>query len=518
MENQTSLWRTETLLGSNWISVTASPTTIFVGAVITAQFQIPKHVLYGVILMLSILGNAAVVYIILQSRRRIRKTSYVLLVLNLAICDAITPTVSIPIDWIFEEQDHRWTLGAVLCKVLWPLQTMFSTSSALTLAMICYDRYRAVVHPFKARRVTKTHIKHCIFVIHFASCIFVIPYAVVLDLKGNDCDEHWPSPITSYRKAYTLILFLVQYVTPLTLMVTLHSLALKTLRGQSKPLREGSTHSNASESMSSMQFRISARKKMQNIRVTKMFVTVVMVFALSMFPNQVLWLWVDFGNGGENEYFVVISAVCRLFTYSNSVLNPIIYGFYSRELRFGKAKLTSTTSEGRNPGHSLDFSYEEQRSANGMDKAESLNRGLHNRKHKKAIHHKSHCSGFSYAEHRSANEVDKADSVNRGLRDTRRKKAIHHNSNATGEQRILQNFILESITNHPLPLKEDCHQNEAPQGPMNPIENCAIAQNGVLRSPLSPLHNSESSEERQHVSSIPNYTQKHFDNIRESNC
>ena len=479
MENQTSLWWTETRLGSNWTSVTASPTTIFVGAVITAQFQIPKHVLYGVILMLSILGNAAVVYIILQSRRRIRKTSYVLLVLNLAICDAITPTVSIPIDWIFEEQDHRWTLGAVLCKVLWPLQTMFSTSSALTLAMICYDRYRAVVHPFKARRVTKTHIKHCIFVIHFTSCIFVIPYAVVLDLKGNDCDEHWPSPVTSYRKAYTLILFLVQYGIPLTLMVTLHSLAIKTLRGQSKLLRERSTHSNASEWMSSMQFRISARKKMQNIRVTKMFVTVVMVFALSMFPNQVLWLWVDFGNGGENEYFVVISAVCRLFTYSNSVLNPIIYGFYSREFRFGKAKLTSTTSEGRIPGHSLGFSYEEHRSANGMDKADSLNRGLHNRKHK---------------------------------------KAIYHNSNATGEQRILQNFILESITNHPLPLKEDCQQNEAPQGPMKSIENCAIAQNDVLRSPLSPLHNSESSEEMQHVSSIPNYTQKHFDNIRESNC
>ena len=429
--------------------------------------------------MLSILGNAAVVYIILQSRRRIRKTSYVLLVLNLAICDAITPTVSIPIDWIFEEQDHRWTLGAVLCKVLWPLQTMFSTSSALTLAMICYDRYRAVVHPFKARRVTKTHIKHCIFVIHFTSCIFVIPYVVVLDLKGNDCDEHWPSPVTNYRKAYTLILFLVQYGIPLTLMVTLHSLAIKTLRGQSKLLREGSTHSNASKSMSSMQFRISARKKMQNIRITKMFVTVVMVFALSMFPNQVLWLWVDFGNGGENEYFVVISAVCRLFTYSNSVLNPIIYGFYSREFRFGKAKLTSTTSEGRIPGHSLGFSYEEHRFANGMDKADSLNRGLHNRKHK---------------------------------------KAIHHNSNATGEQRILQNFILESITNHPLPLKEDCQQNEAPQGPMKSIENCAIAQNDVLRSPLSPLHNSESSEEMQHVSSIPNYTQKHFDNIRESNC
>lgn len=438
MENQTSLQQTlqsnVTILGSNWTSVCVSPTTIFVEATITAQFQIPKHVLYGLILTLSILGNAAVVYIIVQSRRRIRKTSYVLLVLNLAICDAITPTISIPIDWVFEEYGYRWTLGAVLCKLLWPLQTMFSTSSALTLAMICYDRYRAVVHPFKARRVTKTHIKHCIFMIHFTSCILVIPYIVVLDLKGDDCDEHWPSPVTNYRKAYTLILFLVQYGIPLTLMVTLHSLVLKTLYGQSKHLTDGSTHLNASESTSSIEFRISARKKMQNIHVTKMFVMVVMVFALSMFPNQVLWLWVDFGSGGKNEYFAIISAVCRLFTYSNSVLNPVIYGFYSRDLRSRKSKLTSTTSAGRNPG--------------------------------------IYSPRFGYAQHRSADGVDKADSLIRGLPDTRHERAIHYNSHATGEQ----------------------------------------------RSPLSPLHNSAPAEEIHQVFPIPDYTQKHFDNIRESNC
>ena len=356
---------------------------------------------------------------------------------------------------------------------------MFSTSSALTLAMICHDRYRAVVHPFKARRMTKTHIKHCIFAIHFTSCTFVIPYVVVLDLKGDQCDEHWPSPVTSYRKAYTLILFLVQYGIPLTVMVTLHSLALTALCGQSKQLREGSTYSNTSESI--MQFRIAARKKMQNIHITKMFVTVVMVFALSMFPNQVLWLWVDFGNGGENEYFVIISAVCRLFTYSNSVLNAIIYGFYNRELRSGKAKLTSTTLAGRNPG--------------------------------------IHSSGLRYAEHRSAHGVEKTVSVNRGLSDIIHKKTIHYNSHSTGEQRLLPKCLLGSIKNHPpLPLQEDCQPHEAAQGPMKPIENCTVAQDGFLQSPLNPLHNSESVEEMDHVVFMPDYTQTHFDNIRESNC
>ena len=50
MENQTSLQPTlqinETILRSNWTLVGVSPTTIFVGAAITAEFQIPKFVLY----------------------------------------------------------------------------------------------------------------------------------------------------------------------------------------------------------------------------------------------------------------------------------------------------------------------------------------------------------------------------------------------------------------------------------------------------------------------------------------
>ena len=57
-------------------------------------------------------------------------------------------------------------------------------------------------------------------------------------------------------------------------------------------------------------YESSRKKKEQNIQVTKMFVVTVMVFSLSTFPNQVLWLWVDFGDGKDSDYFAIISAVC----------------------------------------------------------------------------------------------------------------------------------------------------------------------------------------------------------------
>ena len=360
MENQTRLvpHQTIAMLNStsastimlNLSSTSSLPPSAESGDATLSSFYIAKYVLYGIILTLSIVGNTAVIHII-RTRRRIRRTSYILLVLNLAICDAITPTLSIPFDLGYEEFDHRWIFGRAMCKLLWPFQTLFSTSSALTLTMICYDRYRAVVHPFKALRVTKTHIKRCIFAIHLLSCVFTIPYIVVLRLEGDECNENWPSPVLDHRRAYTLALFLIQYGIPLVLMVALHSMALKTLcgqysddnlpRGRSKSVisRESSTYSNASLTSMRSTKRQRAHKREQNIRVTKMFVLVVAVFALSMFPNQVLWLWVDFGRGADNEHFALISVVCRLFTYTNSVLNPIIYGFFSREFRCPEAKL-----------------------------------------------------------------------------------------------------------------------------------------------------------------------------------
>lgn len=345
MENQTRIELHQATTKFNWTSTnTLAPPTDLA----STNFEIAKHVLYGIILVLSIVGNTTVIHII-RTRRSIRKTSYILLVFNLAICDVITPTLSIPFDWAYEDFGHKWIFGKVLCPVLWPLQTLFSTSSVLTLTMICYDRYRAVVHPFKARRVTKTHIKRCIFAIHLISLIFMVPYAVVLRQEGDECNEKWPTPVSNYRKAYTLALFLVQYGIPLVLMVALHSLALKTLFGHSTEddlLRNPSKSaiSNASILSSTSTISLQSIKRLyltkeQNIRVTKMFVLVVTVFALSMFPNQVLWLWVDFGHGADNEHFLLISVVCRLFTYSNSVLNPVIYGFFSREFRSGKETL-----------------------------------------------------------------------------------------------------------------------------------------------------------------------------------
>ena len=66
-----------------------------------------------------------------------------------------------------------------------------------------------------------------------------------------------------------------------------------------------------------------------------MFVTVVIVFATCRLPNEIFWLWSDFGDGHESEYSNVAGIICRMFTYTNSIFNPVIYWIFSKDFKKG---------------------------------------------------------------------------------------------------------------------------------------------------------------------------------------
>lgn len=307
-------------------------------------FRIARIIVYVLIVILSCTGNSLVAIVIVRARG-IRASSN-LLILNLALCDFITPALSIPFDLAFEESNYIWSFGEVMCKTLWPFQTVFSTSSSLTLAAISLDRYRTLVKPFTGH-VAIRKIVMFVLIIHAFSIGLCIPYFIALEYSDSDksCDESWPS--VRHRQAYTIVLFLCQYALPLITMTIAYVLIYHSLHSNLTKLFSIRTPKHSGSSMcrtstlnkNSMEFR----RKEQNIRLAKMFVIVVVVFAVSTFPNQILWLWVDFGNGADHRYFHYISVACRISTYANSVLNPFIYALKSREFRSGFAKIGRTT-------------------------------------------------------------------------------------------------------------------------------------------------------------------------------
>lgn len=78
------------------------------------DFRTTKIFFYFAILSASTLGNGMVAAIIISKMR----TASHFLILNLAICDLLTPLISIVFDFILEENNYVWLYGHVMCKML----------------------------------------------------------------------------------------------------------------------------------------------------------------------------------------------------------------------------------------------------------------------------------------------------------------------------------------------------------------------------------------------------------------
>ncbi|XP_032235762.1 orexin receptor type 2 [Nematostella vectensis] len=328
------------------------------------EFKAIKIAFYFVILIGSAVGNSLVAYIICSNRRL--KTASNFLILNLAICDLLTPLVSIPFDFALEEHEYTWLYGRAMCRLLWPLATLSATSSALTLAAISLDRYLIIMHPFRSR-LTKRQVLFIVIGIHFFSCVVVSPYVAFLNLEGSVCQETWPAQ--KYRKAYTVVLFLVQYAFPLLYMVTMYTMALFQLysitgkvrgnkmkqtfnspsgtptmeaRGTRNRTRKHGVCevSDGSSTIGRLRSKLSLKRKSANTRATWTFIGIVIIFMCFMFPNQFIWMQTDLGNGARDEKaFSKAVIICWLFTYTNSVANPIIFAIFNNDFRSGFRKI-----------------------------------------------------------------------------------------------------------------------------------------------------------------------------------
>ncbi|XP_068713512.1 neuropeptide Y receptor type 2-like [Montipora foliosa] len=320
-------------------------------------FKMAKIFVYAAILVFGTVGNSVVILTILK-HKHMKKSPGNFFILNLAICDLLTPLISIPFDVLLVETNYKWPLGPTTCKVIPSLTTYLATSSPLTLAAIALDRHKTLLHPFK-RRLDAKKAKVILALVHLSSCILVLPHFVTLEFlpNGSQCIEVWSHELLP--KIYTFGLFLGQYALPLMFMSILYIATVYNLRASTERARSMSLNSKSSSGKRSVSGsrknsislngangpradithesleRHFRKESEHNAQVTKMFVVIVVVFAALTLPLEVLWLWRDFGGGDKNRYQPIIAVVCRLFTYANCCFNPVIFYKLSRDFHKG---------------------------------------------------------------------------------------------------------------------------------------------------------------------------------------
>ena len=111
-------------------------------------------VLFGIIFVVGLFGNALVV-IVVASNQQMRNTTN-LLIINLAIADLLFIIFCVP----FTAADYvlsYWPFGQLWCQMVQYLVIVTAYASVYTLVLMSFDRFLAVVYPVASISIRTEH-------------------------------------------------------------------------------------------------------------------------------------------------------------------------------------------------------------------------------------------------------------------------------------------------------------------------------------------------------------------------
>lgn len=284
--------------------------------------RIVQQICYGMIFVLSMAGNAAMLAVLLHRGTRLLSRKDILL-LNMIVAESAVAITSIPLDFTLLFLNDGWLFGPFMCHILWPMQTAPFGALVLTLTAMSIQRYKGIVHQMRSRNAGRKSSFATVIFIWLFSLIIVVPYGVFLRLEEGQCSETW-GEIGS--QVYTVGLFAFHYVIPLTIITFCYArIAIRIRHGQ----REGA-------SIISGTHKARLKRSRRHVRAMRMVILFVVVFAVCMLPHQVVWLWITFGK--EVNYSDNLLTFAYMFTFTSSFANPLVYFTQNPAL---KAKLKS---------------------------------------------------------------------------------------------------------------------------------------------------------------------------------
>ena len=301
-------------------------------------------VLFGLIIVIGVIGNVMVLYVILRHRQM--RTSLNVLLMNLAVADLGFLIFCVPLT-IYHYASPSWGFGEVVCRLSsYPLFVSFYVTM-YTLILVSIWRYVTVTKAThaSANASPKRAFIYIIFIWIFMA-LANIPTLFTTKLQTAE-DICYP-PYTycgatenlSFSRGVYLTFFVAGYVVPLTVMTGLYMGLVRYVK----------------------QHTVVDRTQ----RITKLIVLVVVAFSACWLPLHVHLLLAYFGHIPSSLYYHIFRIMCQALAYSNCCMNPFIYNLASKSFREGflhilplpcKRKLSkgrpTTTTRGSATGYEL---------------------------------------------------------------------------------------------------------------------------------------------------------------------
>ena len=287
-----------------------------------AAVDIILLILFAIILVFGTIGNGFVLFYfgvkdkplgMATEKRRVSEFLFSVL----ALVDFFASALNSLLYMYWTITDYRWHLGYWSCKILVPIGTVATTMSGGIIAVLSFDRHRAIVYPFKSH-FKLSHIKISLVLVLVYALVMNAYYAINISLKDKQCRVD-----NSSNKAYSIPTIIYFLVNDCTLLFVIN---FTNYRIFSKRLHLSPT----STLMKMLGSNACKRRKKDNNRIIRLLIVMTIVFFVLTLPKDILqfvslmsWL---VGSGIHTSKPILIwNSFLKVFNVANSCVNPIIF-------------------------------------------------------------------------------------------------------------------------------------------------------------------------------------------------
>ncbi|XP_067312689.1 teleost multiple tissue opsin 3a [Pseudorasbora parva] len=289
----------------------------------------------GIILVLGCLNNLFVLLIF--ARFRSLWTPINLILLNISLSDILVCLFGTPFSFA-SSLYGKWLLGRHGCKWYGFANSLFGIVSLMSLSILSYERYAALLRATKADVSDFRRAWLCVAGSWLYSLIWTLPpflgwSSYGPEGPGTTCSVQWHLRSTN-SMSYVMCLFIFCLLLPLMLMIFCYGKILFIIKGVTK-------------------INLLTAQRREN-HILLMVVTMVSCYLLCWMPYGVVALLSTFGR--RELITPVTSVVPSVLAKSSTVVNPVIYvlfnnQFYRCFLAFLKCQ-GEPSIHGPNPQHS----------------------------------------------------------------------------------------------------------------------------------------------------------------------
>lgn len=345
----------------------------------SAEGAIVYAVVMAIILAAAIFGNLLILLAVYRTST-LKRTTAVILVINLASVDVLVSSFIIPFV-IIVAITNTWKLPAFLCVATGFMNAFLTAAQLLALFNISVNRYIAVAFPhmYETRCTKKLTVLMVTAGWLYSLLWTLMPFfgwgKIGFDKGSLFCNTLW----SKEHQNYAIVLQTMCYIIPALLAFVLYFRVYRKVRSRSKTFLKSfaSTFSlnslsgaakgykdDFSESVSqdgarnshvnnvtvsnvnvsdvesqpdSAYTKLSKKRKKMEIRVTRTLLAVGFCFAVCWLPRCVANLWAAFAS--RQEVPKTLELVSTAFIFANSAVNPVIYAALHREFHTAFKKL-----------------------------------------------------------------------------------------------------------------------------------------------------------------------------------